>query len=173
MASNLSCLAIRKRTHNILQRLNVHHRLNHNMTSTAQVAKAHEQLSNLKYTNSFTKQLTGDPSTPGTPIQRGSPNRASRVPRQVKAAHYSFVEPEFCPDPVLISASPHAAELVDLDLSSILKDTEKTKELLGLVSGNVVPEGTNPWAMCYGGHQFGSTQLRVLLDRQNMFSKIV
>ncbi|KAI8622449.1 hypothetical protein BC830DRAFT_1057150 [Chytriomyces sp. MP71] len=44
-----------------------------------------------------------------------------------------------------------------LSLVGLSPDTSPSDPfLLGLASGNEVPKGTNPWSLCYGGHQFGS-----------------
>ncbi|KAJ3047534.1 hypothetical protein HK097_011449, partial [Rhizophlyctis rosea] len=113
-------------------------------------------ISSLSFTNSFTSSLVSDPDTPGTPLKLSQPSPRSRIPHQVKNAHFSYVQPEHSPDPVLISASRPAASLIDLDLPIILSDPSAESEFISFVSGNKIPESTNPWAMVYGGHQFGS-----------------
>ncbi|KAJ3014143.1 hypothetical protein HKX48_005315 [Thoreauomyces humboldtii] len=119
------------------------------------------RLSDLRFTNAFTRELTRDPLTQGDPLVRpSSRNPASIVPRQVHGAHFSFVQPEHLPDPHLISVSHSTAALLDIDnddLDSTLAHSPAERDaFVAVVSGNEVPATTNPWAMCYGGHQFGS-----------------
>ncbi|KAJ3153751.1 hypothetical protein HDU86_005084 [Geranomyces michiganensis] len=111
----------------------------------------------LRFTNSFTRELVPDARTPGEPLVRPAVrNPVARTPRQVVGAHFSYTEPETTPNPVLVSASAPCAELLDIDLEQTLNDPKERDAFLGLVSGNSVPARTNPWSLCYGGHQFGS-----------------
>ncbi len=71
--------------------------------------------------------------------------------RQVHNACYSFVEPAKVSAPSLVSFSKEAAALLDLSADDINSD-----EFLKAFSGNQMLEGTKPYAMCYGGHQFGN-----------------
>ncbi|KAI8818936.1 uncharacterized protein EV422DRAFT_559109 [Fimicolochytrium jonesii] len=113
-------------------------------------------VADLRFTNSFTRDLVKDARTPGEPFVRPTVrNPLSSAPRQVPNAHFSYVQPETTPDPVLLSVSEPCAQLLDLDVPGILKDPEAKKEFLGFVSGNELPKTTNSWSMCYGGHQFG------------------
>ena len=92
----------------------------------------------LSIENSFTDQLPADPERDN-----------SR--RQVTGACYSFVEPTPVSSPTLVVHSREmAAELgfSEADCRSIW-----FKELF---SGNLVLDEMKPYAMCYGGHQFGS-----------------
>ncbi|KAI8585787.1 hypothetical protein BDZ88DRAFT_431604 [Geranomyces variabilis] len=114
-------------------------------------------VADLRFTNNFTRELIPDARTPGEPLVRPtSRSPVARTPRQVLGAHFSYTEPEQTPNPVLVSASAPCAELLDIDLSETLKNPSERDAFLGLVSGNTVPAGTNPWSLCYGGHQFGS-----------------
>ena len=91
----------------------------------------------LNIKNTFTSQLPADPITDN-----------SR--RQVTKACYSFVTPKQTAKPELVHVSP---EMLDtLGLSEI---DAKTKSFLNVFTGNTVLENTKPYAMCYGGHQFG------------------
>ncbi|MFZ1705451.1 MAG: YdiU family protein [Saprospiraceae bacterium] len=71
--------------------------------------------------------------------------------RQVTQACYSFVKPTPCSSPSLI----HVSKKLQQDLGLSYKFVQ-SKEFLNLMSGNTLYEGTKPFAMCYGGHQFGS-----------------
>ena len=108
----------------------------------------------LKFVNAFPKELVGDSMTFGEAavrVNRRLP--ASQTPRQVLGAHYSFVLPEPCPAPKLLGMSKGAADLIDWS-GDVANDTGN--EWIEFLSGNLVPETTNPWALAYGGHQFGS-----------------
>ena len=73
-----------------------------------------------------------------------------RVSAQVTGAMYSFVAPTPANgDPVLVAASSDVAELLDLDPAEF-----NTTEFVRVFAG-AAPFG-RPWAMVYGGHQFGS-----------------
>jgi len=89
----------------------------------------------LKITNTFTEQLPGDENTI---------NQA----RQVHKSCYSFVFPKPPSNPQLIHSNKELLEIVGLaDISK--------QELTKFVSGATSLAGTKPFAMCYGGHQFG------------------
>ncbi|HMP28449.1 MAG TPA: protein adenylyltransferase SelO family protein, partial [Saprospiraceae bacterium] len=90
-----------------------------------------------KITNSFTQSLAADPV-----VENGV--------RQVKNACYSFVEPTPCSKPYLIAVSTALSEELNLG-----EDEINSYEFLTIFSGNQILEGTKPFAMCYGGHQFG------------------
>ncbi|KAJ3176046.1 hypothetical protein HDU87_005563 [Geranomyces variabilis] len=114
-------------------------------------------VADLRFTNTFTRELIPDPRTPGEPLVRPTTRSpVARTPRQVLGAHFSYTEPDQTPNPVLVSASAPCAELLDIDLLETLKTPSERDAFLGLVSGNSVPAATNPWSLCYGGHQFGS-----------------
>ena len=91
----------------------------------------------LNIKNTFTTQLPADPITDN-----------SR--RQVNKACYSFVTPKQTAKPELIHVSPEM-----LDTLGLSENDAKTKQFLNVFTGNTVFEGTMPYAMCYGGHQFG------------------
>ena len=52
-------------------------------------------------------------------------------------------------NPFLISASPDAAEILGVDLE------EQEEFLVKSMNGQAYFEGSEPFAMCYAGHQFG------------------
>ena len=71
--------------------------------------------------------------------------------RQVHNACFSYVTPKQTSAPKLIHVSPEMLEVVGL-----LEDATETNLFLDVVTGNRVLENTKPYAMCYGGHQFGN-----------------
>ena len=95
------------------------------------------QLDALKFDNRFVAELPCDPD---------SSNRR----RQVAGACYSKVLPTKVCKPQLISFSKEVAQLFDLS------DEDCTSDYFAQVfAGNMQVPGMNPYAMCYGGHQFG------------------
>lgn len=95
------------------------------------------QLDALKFDNRFVAELPGDPD---------SSNRR----RQVVGACYSKVLPIKVSKPQLISYSREVAQLLDLS------DENCTTDYFAQVfAGNQQLPGMDPYAMCYGGHQFG------------------
>ena len=71
--------------------------------------------------------------------------------RQVKKACYSFVDPKVTSSAELIHVSDDM-----LDKLGLSETDAKSEDFLKLFSGNVILPNTRPYAMCYGGHQFGS-----------------
>lgn len=71
--------------------------------------------------------------------------------RQVKNACFSFVTPKHTKKPELLHVSPEM--LLTLGLS---KADAKSEDFLNIFTGNKILENTKPYAMCYGGHQFGN-----------------
>jgi uncharacterized protein YdiU (UPF0061 family) len=64
---------------------------------------------------------------------------------------YSRQPPAKVPQPRLIAFNAPLAEALGLDLEALGAD-----ELAGLFAGNLLPEGAEPLAMAYAGHQFGN-----------------
>jgi len=91
-----------------------------------------------KLSNSFTNKLPADPILEN-----------SR--RQVSGACYSYVTPKKTKKPQLI----HSANEVALELGITKKDTQSAA-FLNVFTGNEILKNTTPYAMCYGGHQFGN-----------------
>lgn len=89
----------------------------------------------MKVINTFTEQLPGD---------KNKINQA----RQVHEACYSFVFPKPPSNPKLIHYSTDLLESLGLESIS-------NEELTEFVSGATILEESKPYAMCYGGHQFG------------------
>lgn len=73
------------------------------------------------------------------------PSRAAGV-RQVQGATHSWVAPTPVAAPQLLAWSDAMGEVL-----GISRD-----EAIPLLAGNAVPDGCRPYAMCYGGHQFGN-----------------
>jgi uncharacterized protein YdiU (UPF0061 family) len=88
--------------------------------------------------DSFTKELPGDPIK-------------ENYVRQVKNACYSYVNPTPCRQPCLIHVSENMLDELGFTQMDI-----KSKDFLRILSGNEVYPGSQPYAMCYGGHQFGT-----------------
>ena len=80
------------------------------------------------------------------PADDGSEN----YPRQVYHSAYSFVSPKKSLNPKLISLSKDCAKqlgMTDINTHPI--------DFASIFSGNKSLSGMKPYAMCYGGHQFG------------------
>jgi len=71
--------------------------------------------------------------------------------RQVLNATHSYVSPRKTSDPKVI----HVAEEV-ADLLGLTKEDIQSENFRDIFSGNEILENTAPYAMCYGGHQFGN-----------------
>ena len=95
--------------------------------------------SGLVFDNRFTRELPADPD---------SSNRR----RPVRGACYSRVKPTPVASPKLIGWSSDMA--IRLGLPAI--PGSHADELARVLGGNVVVDGMDPFAMCYGGHQFGN-----------------
>jgi len=92
----------------------------------------------LNFDNRFVNELPADPIK-------------DNHRRQVSKACYSFVTPTPVKAPRLISIAHEVAQ--DLDLSNT--DTA-SEAFLKSFAGNELLDGMQPYAMCYGGHQFGN-----------------
>ncbi len=92
---------------------------------------------NLNIKDKFNKELPADP------IRENSR-------RQVSGACFSYVMPKRTSNPSLIHVSPQMMEKLGLGEADV-----KGKDFLEVFTGNTVLPNTNPYAMCYGGHQFG------------------
>ena len=92
-------------------------------------------MSELSIENKFATELPGDPDK-------------KNVSRQVHEACYSLVSPTPTSNPKLIHSSPEMRE--ELNLNDL-----KPKDFLAYFSGQKLIPNSTPFAMCYGGHQFG------------------
>ena len=70
--------------------------------------------------------------------------------RQVRQACYSFVMPRKTSKPEMVHLSHDM--LNELNIS---KDEANSDIFRNVMTGNEIVPDTNPYAMCYGGHQFG------------------
>jgi len=94
-------------------------------------------LESLNFDNRFFNQLPADEIT-------------ANYTRQVLGACYSSVTPIKVPNPTLVSVSKDSAKLIDLTEQDYRSD-----QFLQAFSGNRLIKGMQPYASCYGGHQFG------------------
>ncbi|MBT8114561.1 MAG: YdiU family protein [Arenicella sp.] len=95
-------------------------------------------MKDLHFDNRFVEQLPADPDT-------------KNARRQVHNACYSLVNPTPVSSPQLVSYASEAAALIDLSESDC-----NSGEFLQIMAGNSIAGGSQPYAMCYGGHQFGN-----------------
>jgi uncharacterized protein YdiU (UPF0061 family) len=92
----------------------------------------------LKWNNRFCETLPSDPNT-------------SNTTRQVENAVFTRVDPTPTgTEPTFIIGSPSVAGLINLD-----PDEFSRPEFALIFSGNAKAPGSDPYAQCYGGHQFG------------------
>ncbi len=97
-----------------------------------------QPLKSLNFDNSFVKDLPADP-------------KPENYRRQVSEACYSRVLPTKVTAPKLVAYSRETAELLDLSEESCTSSL-----FTELFAGNSLLPGMDPFAMCYGGHQFGN-----------------
>jgi uncharacterized protein YdiU (UPF0061 family) len=95
-------------------------------------------LDSLPFDNRFTAALPADPET------------ANHI-RPVVGAAYSRVMPTPVAAPRTLAVSPEVAELLGLSPEVCASD-----DFAAVFAGNRVPTGADPFAMAYGGHQFGT-----------------
>ncbi|OUT58114.1 MAG: hypothetical protein CBB71_13830 [Rhodopirellula sp. TMED11] len=92
----------------------------------------------LRWDNHFTDQLPADP------VEENSI-------RQVHKACFSRVLPKQVSKPLCIAHSREVAAQLGIGESLV-----KSQEFAEVFSGNSILSGMDPFAMCYGGHQFGN-----------------
>ncbi len=100
--------------------------------------KIDSSLATLNFDNSFVRKLPADPDS-------------SNSLRQVHNACYSRVQPTKVVAPQLVAYAAEVAELLDLELSTC--ESEKFAQIF---VGNQLLPNMDPYACCYGGHQFGN-----------------
>ena len=93
---------------------------------------------NLHIKDTFNNQLPADPIR-------------ENERRQVTNACYSFVTPKIPTNPVLIHSSTEMMASIGLQQGS-----HSTEEFLEVFTGEKILPHTDPYTMCYGGHQFGN-----------------
>jgi uncharacterized protein YdiU (UPF0061 family) len=105
----------------------------------ATAANTHQTLSSLlQFDNRFVRELPGDPEQ-------------SQRRRQVLGACWSAVTPTPVARPRLLAYASEVAALLDLPVSEM--ESEAFAQVFG---GNALYHGMQPYAACYGGHQFGN-----------------
>ena len=92
----------------------------------------------LQINDTFVKELPADPIKENTR-------------RPVTEACYSFVFPSKTAAPQLVHYSPQMANALGITV-----EEAQSEEFLKVFTGNQTIANTTPYAMCYGGHQFGS-----------------
>jgi len=103
-----------------------------------QIRKDKILISNLNVQDRFNKELPADPI-------------AENGTRQVMKACFSYVKPKVTANPRMLHVSPEM-----LDELGLTETDAESEAFVQVLSGNEVQPGTNPYAMCYGGHQFGN-----------------
>jgi len=94
----------------------------------------------LTFDNSFVRSLPADPEL-------------ENFRRKVLGACFSRVEPTAVSEPELLAWSPEVARLLGLPEQPAAAQRSAYAEVFG---GNRLVAGMEPYAACYGGHQFGS-----------------
>jgi uncharacterized protein YdiU (UPF0061 family) len=97
-----------------------------------------EKFTHLHFDNPFIKSLDADSET-------------ANYRRQVEQACYSFTTPTQVSNPKLVAYSVGMAN--ELGLTQAECQSEFFTQVF---AGNQLVEGMQPYAMCYGGHQFGN-----------------
>jgi len=95
-------------------------------------------LDTMVFDNCFTRELPADVET-------------DNYRRQVTGACYSRVQPSKVTQPSLVAYAREVAE--ELDFSQAFCESQSFTEMF---SGNSLHADMDPYATCYGGHQFGS-----------------
>lgn len=95
-------------------------------------------LDELCFDNRFTRELPADLET-------------DNIRRQVIGACFSRVHPQKVTDPSLVSYAWEVAKKLELS-----KESCESQPFVDVFSGNSIRAGMDPYAMCYGGHQFGN-----------------
>jgi uncharacterized protein YdiU (UPF0061 family) len=102
------------------------------------VTQHNDLLSTLRFDNSFVRELPADPETE---------NR----PRPVRSASFTRVKPTRVSAPRLVAYSREVLALLDLPPAAA-----ESPSFAEVFVGNRQLPGMDPYAACYGGHQFGN-----------------
>jgi uncharacterized protein YdiU (UPF0061 family) len=105
--------------------------------SSAERRAARVDLCDLRFDNSFVRELPGDPEL-------------RNVPRAVRNACYTRVDPTPVPSPQLLAWADPVGEML-----GISRPDSRTGPVAEVLGGNRVLPGMQPYAARYGGHQFG------------------
>jgi uncharacterized protein YdiU (UPF0061 family) len=92
----------------------------------------------ITFDNRFVEGLPADP-------------KASKWPRQVHGACYSRVQPTPVAKPEVVAWSREVAGLLNFSTEFV-----ESPDFAQVFGGNQLLAGMEPYAMCYGGHQFGN-----------------
>jgi len=92
----------------------------------------------LNLQDTFNKKLPADPKRDNTR-------------RQVYKSCFSYVTPKNPSNPKLLHVSMDMAELLGLTEENV-----RSQKFLEIATGAHILKGTDPYAMCYGGYQFGN-----------------
>lgn len=92
----------------------------------------------LSIRETFNKELPADPILENTR-------------RQVEKACFSYTTPKKTKQPKIIHTSYEVLDLLGIDA-----EQTSSEEFTQIFTGNKIVENTTPYAMCYGGHQFGN-----------------
>jgi uncharacterized protein YdiU (UPF0061 family) len=95
-------------------------------------------LAALNFDNGFVRELPADP-------------QSGNFVRQVHSACYSRVLPTPVATPQLVAYATEVAELLDLEPEAC-----ESEDFAQIFVGNQLLPGMDPYACCYGGHQFGN-----------------
>jgi len=98
---------------------------------------AFDSASGSRFDNRFVRELPADPDT-------------SARRRQVLGASFSTVEPTPVSGPTLLAYSAEVASLIGFSRAEV-----QSSRFAQVFGGNALYEGMQPYAACYGGHQFG------------------
>ncbi len=107
------------------------------MKSALQNQPTLRSLEALAFDNRFARELPADPDF-------------TNRPRQVIGACYSRVWPTPVKQPQLVAYAQEVAELLGLSAKAC-----ESEEFAQVFAGNRLLPGMEPYAVCYGGHQFG------------------
>ncbi|PCJ16381.1 MAG: hypothetical protein COB04_10985 [Gammaproteobacteria bacterium] len=108
------------------------------MSEHASGTSPYTALDDLEFDNRFVSNLPGD-------------KEQGNYCRPVEGAYYSLVKPTATAAPKLVAYSDQVAELLDLSAQACDSD-----DFAKVFSGNQLLADMIPFAMCYGGHQFGN-----------------
>lgn len=92
---------------------------------------------NINISDTFNKELPAD-------------SNKNNTRRQVTEACFSYVTPREPSNPEILHVSTEMLSEIGLDA-----EIAKSEEFKKVFTGAAVLDGTAPYAMCYGGHQFG------------------
>ncbi len=98
----------------------------------------YQALDQLKFDNRFVKELPADPES-------------NNYCRQVEGACFSYVKPKSVQMPKLVAYSSQVAKILDLS-----QEVCELPDFVQVLSGNQLLPAMQPYATCYGGHQFGN-----------------